>query len=294
MADWELDVQLDNGAIPDLVSHRPVIFDTGQVIFGWMAAYRHSGERRYLDAARRGADWMLDQLDEEGVWRSAHDSGGPGRVYNVRAAWALLELARLSEDARLEDSMRGFLAWALDQERAEGWFDHNCLTNDAAPLLHTIAYTARGLLESGILLQDAALIEAARRTASRLAAAVDEKGYLPGRFDREWRGTDGWACLTGMAQISIVWRRLAGWAGTGSPEQLEQAQGFLEASSRVNSYLTRGQDLGSGHPGLRGGIRGSYPIGGGYGRWRVLNWATKFYIDALMAEAPEPNPHYPG
>jgi hypothetical protein len=37
------------------------------------------------------------------------------------------------------------------------------------------------------------------------------------------------------------------------------------------------------HPGLLGGIHGSYPAGGEYGPDCVLNWATKFYADAMMA-----------
>jgi hypothetical protein len=36
---------------------------------------------------------------------------------------------------------------------------------------------------------------------------------------------------------------------------------------------------------LRGGLPGSWPTWGQYGRLMVLNWATKFLIDALCAEA---------
>ncbi len=291
MADWELGVQLECGAIPELTSGKPVIFDTGQVIFGWMAAHRHSGDDRYLDAASRGADWLLSQLDAEGVWRSPHDSGGPGRVYNARVAWSLLELSRLAEDPSLEIPMRRFLDWALAQERGEGWFDHNCLTHDAEPLLHTIAYTARGFLESGMLLGEPKLLEASGRTATRLNGAVDARGRLPGRFDREWRAAVNWACLTGMAQTSIIWQRLAASADS---HQAPKAEEYVRAARLVNSWLMRGQDISSGDPRLRGGIRGSYPVNGAYGQWRVLNWATKFFIDAIMADMPGNMVHYPG
>jgi hypothetical protein len=36
--------------------------------------------------------------------------------------------------------------------------------------------------------------------------------------------------------------------------------------------------------GLRGGIKGSYPFDGDYGRFEILSWATKFFLDALMLE----------
>jgi len=42
------------------------------------------------------------------------------------------------------------------------------------------------------------------------------------------------------------------------------------------------QNRTSAEPGLRGGIKGSYPLDGEYGRYEVLNWATKFFVDALI------------
>ena len=37
-------------------------------------------------------------------------------------------------------------------------------------------------------------------------------------------------------------------------------------------------------PGMHGGLRGSYPITGGYMTLRAINWGTKFFIDALLDE----------
>jgi hypothetical protein len=34
----------------------------------------------------------------------------------------------------------------------------------------------------------------------------------------------------------------------------------------------------------RGGIKGSFPVFGGYCPYQYLNWASKFFIDANMAE----------
>ena len=275
MADWEIGIQFEDGAIPDLVAELPVVFDAGQVLFGFVAAFRHSGDDRYREAARRAAEWLLAALDEDGIWRTATDSGGPGRVYNVRTAWALLEYASLVDDPRFEAPMRRFLDWALSRELSPGWYDQNCLTDDAAPLLHTIAYTARGQLECGRLLGEQRYVDASRRTAERLAALVGPDGRMAGRFDRDWKPAVRWSCLTGMAQTSIIWRAHDVLASGGS---------FDRPADLVNRFLMRRQDLTSSNEGLRGGIRGSWPVNGAYGRWRVLNWATKFFIDALMVE----------
>ena len=281
MVDWEIDIQLESGAVAELTAGRPTVFDTGQVIFGWVAAHRHSGQARYLDAAHAGGRWLLGELDEDGVWRHESDSGGPGRVYNARVAWALLELDAASGGGEYRDAAARFLEWTLGQERGgSGWFDRNCLTTDDQPLLHTIAYTARGQLESGLHLEDERLLEASRRTARALADRLGPDGFLAGRFDRDWNPAVKWACLTGMAQTSIVWRRLASVEGADR----EEAARFVEAARRVNAWLASRQDLSSKDPGLRGGIRGSFPVNGAYGKWRVLNWATKFFADALMID----------
>jgi hypothetical protein len=247
MADWEASVQLREGGIPSLMDGDPVVFDTGQVLFGWVSAYRESGNRTYLDCGRRAGDWLLGMMDADGVWRK----GGAGRpaplAYNARTAWAMLELARAGDDDRYAD--------------------------DEHPLLHTIAYTARGQLECGLILGDERLVEAAHRTANAVRARVGGNGGIAGRFDREWQPAVRWACLTGMAQMCLVWSRLP--AGGGDP-------GFEPAARRVLSYLMGTQDVTAGNEGLRGGIKGAFPVNGAYGRYSVLSWATKFFLDALM------------
>lgn len=280
MAEWELGCQLEGGAIANLTAGESTVFDTGQVIFGWIAAHRATQDPRFKEAARRGAEWLITELDDQGVWRHASDAGGPGRVYNVRVAWSLVELAAYLGEERYADAMRPFLDWTLEQERGGGWFDRNCLTDDKMPLLHTIAYTARGQLESGLRLGDRRYVEAAQRTASALTGKVRSNGFMPGRYDREWKPAANWACLTGMAQISIVWRRLA--AASELPKA--DRHRFLDAAVRVGDFLRRSQDRTSANAGLRGGIRGSFPANGAYGHWKVLNWATKFFIDLLLLE----------
>ena len=96
---------------------------------------------------------------------------------------------------------------------------------------------------------------------------------MAGRYSRAWKPTVRWACLTGMAQISLVWSRL--YALTQDPL-------FSETANRVNGFLKSTQDITSKHGNLRGGIRGSFPVNGAYCRYRVPNWAAKFFLDALL------------
>lgn len=276
MADWEITVQLECGAIPGLSNKKPVVFDTGQVIFGWLSAYAATEKGEYLGAAVKAGDWLIKNLDKDCVWRRY---GNPGtdetHVYNIRVAWALLEVSRVTGNEGYRTHMEGFLEWALKQELHRGWFKYNCLNDNKYPLLHTIAYSVQGFLESGMILKDDRCINAAIRTSEELINHVSSNGRMPGRFDSDWKPSTRWSCLTGMAQSSIIWQRL--YTITGNVK-------FKAASEKVNNFLKKTHDISSKNPGIRGGIKGSFPLNGAYGRYRVLNWATKFYIDALLLE----------
>lgn len=276
MADWELTVQMDNGAIPSLSTKRPVVFDTGQVLFGWLSAFYNTSQNKYIHAAVKAGDWLMEGLDQDFVWRKHGNPNTDGiHTYNVRVAWALLELSRATGDERYRTGMEGFVDWALSQESSNGWFEFNCLNNSRWPLLHTIAYTAQGLLESGLILNDQRCIDATTRTADQLTKHISSKGGLPGRFDQNWTPIAKWACLTGIAQMSVVWNRL---------DRIIGDKTYRQAYNKANSFLKTCQNLSSEDGGIRGGIKGSFPINGGYCPYRFPNWAAKFFVDALILE----------
>src|SRR5947208_3615236 len=63
MARWEAEIQLESGAvrggtIADAPS--PAAFNTGQVLFGWIAAFEATGDERFRDAAARAARWLVE------------------------------------------------------------------------------------------------------------------------------------------------------------------------------------------------------------------------------------------
>src|SRR6185503_17167652 len=100
----------------------------------------------------------------------------------ARTAWALAEAGqRLGEPKYTEAAARALHAVERRQQ-ASGWLPECCLDDPARPLVHTIAYTLRGLLEGGRVLQDQKLIDAAARGAAALAEKVDTSGRLSGRY----------------------------------------------------------------------------------------------------------------
>jgi DUF1680 family protein len=282
MADWECDVQMPNGAVQGGTIDRPAtpaVFNTGQVIFGWTRAYRETSKGRYLESAKRAGDFLVSAQDSDGAWRrelSGFASAAmPSYTYNTRTAWALQKLAETSGDGRYLDAAIRNVEFALREQQPNGWFSNNCLYDATRPLLHTIAYSLRGILEVGIAVKNQRYIHAARKAADALIAAQRSDGSLAGRFDSRWTPAVSWTCLTGNAQMGLVWGRL--YEVTGEPK-------YLAGLGRANQFLQRVQWSGTGNPGLDGGISGSFPFHGAYGRFEILNWAVKFFADSLMLE----------
>ena len=161
------------------------------------------------------------------------------------------------------------------RQHDDGWLPDCCLSDPFRPLLHTVAYAIRGLLEGGRILQDARLIARAAVAAERIAAAVDPDGRLPGRFAAGWKPAVSWSCLTGEAQMANIWLRLC---------EITGERKWLTPVAPVLRFLKSTQNRTSRDPGLRGGVKGSYPLGAEYGPYQTLNWATKFFVDALVRD----------
>ncbi len=279
MADWECAVQLPEGgvlagALGD--ADQPTIFNTGQVLFGWVRAFQEEQNERYREAAVKAARWLCDVQDEDGCWRRF---GSPFtarhvNLYNTRSAWGLACVHEIAGERRFLDCAVKNVEWALAQQQDNGWLPYNCLQDDSQPFTHTIAYAMRGFLEVGTYAGREDFLAAAIKIGDALLAVLPENGFLPGRFDARWRPTVQWSCLTGAAQIALNCGRLY---------QLTGVNKYRAAVRRLNTFVKTTQKL-AGPAQQRGGIKGSHPIDGGYHPWQYPNWAAKFFADALMIE----------
>lgn len=277
-AQWECELQLETGAVQGGVvgeGRSPAVFNTGQVMLGWLAAWEQTNDDRFARAAERAGWWLADVQGPDGLWQKGNSrfalSGAT--LYNARVAWALAEVGvALGVPAFLEAARRNLLAVA-GRVAPNGWIPDCCLSDPNAPLLHTLAYAVRGLVEGGRVLEDEFVFEAGARTARALLHSVDADGKMAGRFAPTWQSAVSWSCLTGQAQIASNWMRL--FVITGDRHWLTHVPTVL-------TFLKSTQNRTSASPGLRGGIKGSWPLDGQYGRFEVLNWATKYFADALL------------
>jgi len=285
MGDWEIEIQLSSGAVRGGfgINNYPIVFNTGQVMLGWISLYNGKKLERFLDAAKRAADWLLSIQDSDGKW-SKHTFRDIPHAYHTRVAWPLLNLYQVTKEEKYKISAEKQITWALNCSKENGWFDYMGFKVNEFPFTHTIAYTLDGLIESSHHLVNAMKDRIVKIVCTALENIVakyrlnKEESFqnrvpLPATLDEKWESKDYYSCLTGDAQIAILLLKI--YAICKIPM-------FWDAAFRLIENLKIKQSVDSKDKFIRGAIAGSYPIWGRYSRFCYPNWATKFFADALM------------
>jgi uncharacterized protein YyaL (SSP411 family) len=281
-AEWEITLQLPTGAVQSGfhragAKQEPSVFNTGQVILGWVRAYQETGALDFRAAASRAGAWLYEMMDDDGCWRrqlSSMTAASP-QASNVRTAWALATVGRLVNEDRWVEAARRNVDWTLRQQRRDGWVDHNTFYPHWPSLTHNIGYVMEGLLEMDRLLDIPAALQGVRRMAEKLLRLFEVRRHLPGGFRSGWKpDARPYRCLTGDAQIAGVWLQLY----LGSRDLR-----YLNAALKLLDDVAVTQDLRSRNPGIRGGIGGSFPLHGFYSPIAYVSWAAKFFADSLMS-----------
>ena len=279
MLDWLAAIQFADGSICggmiDSKPHVPVTFNTGQVLIGFAAGAREFGPL-YLDPMNRAAAWLRDSLDPDGCWRRYPTPfGGPGeKTYETHVSWGLFEAARIEPNKGYGEAGLRQVDWALAKQRPNGWFDDCCIELSSAPLTHTLGYVLRGIIEAHRYAPSDRRLKAATRLADALIVVQEPNGHLYGRYDCSWQPTVSWACLTGIVQLAVCWLLLYSLTGQSR---------YRTAALTANRYVRRTVSL-NGDPNLHGGIKGSFPVDGGYSAFEYISWGAKFCIDANLLE----------
>ncbi len=283
MALWEVAVQLPGGGIRAGTMNAevvvPTVFNTGQVLFGLARAASETGDESIRTALIRAADWLVAAQDEDGCWRRFPSPFTTTKTaaYNTRSAFGLVRAFAVVPDQKYLDAADRNVAWAIGTAQPNGWLPGNCLMANAddSALVHTIAYSIRGILEVGVAAGKPQYIEHALKMAQAVARAQNADDSVPAYYNPDWSPKVRWTCVTGNSQLAIDWLRLARVTGEA---------GLMENARRANRFNMSIQDLRAPDLAIRGALKGSHPINGGYMTWRYPNWAAKFFMDALMLE----------
>ncbi len=278
-----LQVQLPDGAFPggevaeNLVNPSP--FNTGQILNGLTSWFRATGDESVFASAGRAAQWLIGMQDDDGVYRRHFYMNQPSTYSTHLTCW-LAEYGQVACDEPSLQTASRHLDWALQQQdKDSGWFDFAGFTEaqheQRIAYTHTIAYTIWGVLFMGIALSRKDAIDAATFAAEGVMRRLELSKRLPGVLNHKWQAVEEPQCLTGNAQMALIWFKLS--MVTGDPR-------FANAALKALDLVRRTQDLENPNRSLRGGVAGSDPVWGSYIPNALPNWAAKFFIDALLSK----------
>lgn len=278
IADWLIGIQMANGGFRGRelgVLEEPDVFDTGMILLGFNTLIHEGAGDPIREAGRRAAEFLVSSVDQTGCF-VRHLSNGILHTYNVRSAWGLVAYGTLVNESRFIEAGLANARWACAQQIGTGYFHNNAFKPGGNANTHGTAYVLRGLLQIHELTKEPGLMDSVILAAEALQARYHEREWIAAELGPELDYLSGHICLTGYAQLAIIFFRL--FQMTGDVR-------YRRTGERLVDDVARSQDLDapSAAPHF-GAIAGSFPIYGRYAPLQYPNWATKFFIDALIAK----------
>ncbi len=278
--DWLIGIQKKSGGWQGgkmNENQQEVVFNSGQIIRGLLEIYLINDNDKYLGSSVKAGNWLCSVQHKEGYWKK-YTPLNEARVYDSYVDVPLLKLWKMTGDKKYKDAAIKNLNWIVEKKQHKnGWFEDcdNTVKRNNKPILHTIAYTIDGLLNSGQILDDDKYIEAGKKAADILLSVFMEKHYLNGRYDHNWKGTE-YLMTTGYAQMGVVWFKL--YEITGNKK-------YFDNACKINDLLVIVQNRKiKKDKNTKGALTGSVPLWGRYELFGFPNWATKYFADSLMME----------
>jgi len=281
LANWLVKIQMPSGAIRGGALDEPPsseILNTAQAIIGWTRAFQETQTEWYAEAARRASDFLL-QLHDPEYPRGSDPSLSAGEdsiVCRSRAGWALIQVGIVLEEYQYCAAGDKDVLLCLQRQQPNGWFGDSQPNASDSSLVQTIAHCLEGILQSSLILDNKRYFNSAKKTADALLSLIRDDGSLSGLFTSDWTPQASWSCLLGDALMASIWLKLHGLTGNKT---------YLKAAHRMIVFLKKTQNCTTTHPGLRGGIKGSFPCDGEFGRYQTLSAGSKYFIDSLLSLA---------
>lgn len=243
-ARWLVTVQQADGSFTLDEPSKQYVFDTGQVIRGWVAIIDRLPE--LAGPLKRACDWIIDGADPMtgrlqvpapgGDW-SLGSRGEVSEGIHLYVLQPMRDAATVLELPHIRAAADKALAYYLTNVAVTDFAQANMLT-------HFYGYMQEALFEMGC-------IDECRRGMASVAAFQFQNGAVTGYSDVPW------VCSTGLAQLAKVWYFLDD----------------LPRADRAIKFLTQLQN-GSG------GFYGSYGVGATYFPAEEISWAAKYAIEA--------------
>ena len=284
-AQWLISIQNEDGSINDFVGHYrkpnnrpPVVFNTGQDLFGLLAAYRFTNDDMFLESAKKAADWIICKQDESGLWNDTTSFGSTNiAAYYSHVTWPLFLVGKELSDDKIKERAEIGLERILDQVNTNYSVKSWGFSDSFPAFTHTIAYTIEGMLMQGFIANgdETNAFTKAKDIAYTTLDLIEKNGKIAGSYDENWNGDYSYICMPGNCQFAIIFLYLYEILGDNQ---------FLNAADKVLLPVLKRQLLSSMLPSaIRGTIPASWPpVLGKYMRWLYPNWGAKYLADAIM------------
>lgn len=245
-ARWLVTVQEVDGSFCGELPDRTFVFDTGQVIRGWVSIIDRLPELG--EPLHRACQWVVSGADP---------TTGRLKVPPAGSDWSLGERGELSEGVHLyvlkplknASAILGQPEISAAADRALAYYMANVPLTEFAHsnmLTHFYGYIQEALFELGC-------VDMARDGMASVAAYQQASGAVPAYFDVPW------ICSTGLAQLAKVWY-------------------LLDDSARADKAIDFLWQLQN----PSGGFYGSYGVGASYFPADEIPWAVKYAIEVEL------------
>jgi malonyl-CoA O-methyltransferase len=244
---WLVTVQNLNGSFSLDDPRKEYVFDTGQIIRGWVSVVDRLPQLK--EPLLRACNWITHSADPEtgafikplpgGDWLLNNQRGEVSEGIHLYVIKPLLDAAKVLDNQEIKISAEKALKYYLKTLNLTDFEQKNMLS-------HFYGYIQEALVELD-------QIELAKIGMSSIEKFQLSNGAVRAYFDVNW------VCSTGLAQLAKVWLML------NDVEKAERAINFL---SNIQNPT--------------GGFYGSYGVSANYFPSEEIPWAVKYAIDAEL------------
>jgi len=284
-ARWLVSIQNEDGSINDFVgkakehkARSPVVFNTGQDLFGLLAAYRYTDETVFLDSAEKAVSWIISKQDESGLWSDKSSMGSKNiATYYTHVTWPMFLVGLELNDSYIIKKSENGLNCVISNVNENFSVNYWGFNETSSAYTHTIAYTIEGMFMQGASANENGLkvTNLAKNIADKVLELIEDIGNIAGSYDENWDGDYSYYCIPGNCQFAILYLYL--FSSSKDKKYLKIADLLLKPVFRAQKISSLFLES------IKGGVPGSWPpVLGKYMRWLYPNWAAKYLADAIM------------
>ena len=175
-----------------------------------MARYVHTKDTKFLLSGIKASNWLASCINNEGVFDKYHYYDGFMPSYYTRVCWPLLLFKDYEGyNESNVNSVKKVLNNIKNKKLQNLFIADSGFKPNSYAFLHTIAYTIRGFLECSLILNDDEMYNIAYNLSEKLSKKYELKKRLGGAYYENFKEISSYRCLTGEAQLVIIFNKLA-------------------------------------------------------------------------------------